>query len=231
MLGRVRSLEGGVAPPRAPRLPADSLLRQEAGGRDHCKAAMRELLLLHQTELVGVLRLEVERVEGQVARVVALAQRRRGLVGRGVDLGPAPGDADLLGRADASQHGAPQPDGKPRDLVDGSAAVAGEERVELLLHEETDRRKHGHAAVSKLGLAQAVDLQLRLARHEASRVELAEDVVTAGQTVRELGLRGRLHLRRDLRGAHGRAGEGGRLDGDDGEHGGCVLAQSVCREC
>eukprot|EP00964_Phaeocystis_antarctica_P102137 scaffold67540_cov64-Phaeocystis_antarctica.AAC.1 len=64
----VRSLEGGVAPVRAPRLPADSLLRQEAGGRDHRKPAVRELLLLHQTELVGVLRLQVERVEGQVAR-------------------------------------------------------------------------------------------------------------------------------------------------------------------
>eukprot|EP00964_Phaeocystis_antarctica_P129070 scaffold92917_cov78-Phaeocystis_antarctica.AAC.2 len=65
MLGRAHSLEGGVAPVRAPRLPTDSLLRQEAGGRDHRKAAVRELLLLHQTELVRVLRLEVERVEGQ----------------------------------------------------------------------------------------------------------------------------------------------------------------------
>merc|ERR1719263_1329257 len=54
-------LEGGVAPVRAPRLAADGLLGEEAGGRDHREAAVRELLLLHQPELLGVLRLMQEK--------------------------------------------------------------------------------------------------------------------------------------------------------------------------
>ena len=42
--------EGGVAPVRAPCLAGDALLREEARGGDHRKAAVAELLLLHETE-------------------------------------------------------------------------------------------------------------------------------------------------------------------------------------
>merc|ERR1719183_2505919 len=91
------SSEGGVAPRRAPRLAGDSLLRQEAGRGDHGEAAVGELLLLHQPELLRVGRLEAQRVETEVAGVVALAQRLRGGRRLRVELLPALGDADLLG--------------------------------------------------------------------------------------------------------------------------------------
>merc|ERR1719231_23074 len=60
---------------RAPRGAGDGLLRHEAGGGEHAQAAVRELLLLHDAELGGVLRLEAERVEAEVARGVALLER------------------------------------------------------------------------------------------------------------------------------------------------------------
>merc|ERR1719407_273736 len=87
-------LERGVAPPRAPGLARDGLLRQEARGGDHREAAVRELLLLHQAELGRVLRLERERVEAEVVRVVARLERRLGLRLAGiVKLGEAKVDA------------------------------------------------------------------------------------------------------------------------------------------
>ena len=73
-------LEGGIneatvelrvePPPRAPRVARDGLLREEARSGDHAQTAVRELLLLHDAELGGVLWLEVERVEAEVARRV-----------------------------------------------------------------------------------------------------------------------------------------------------------------
>jgi pyruvate/2-oxoglutarate/acetoin dehydrogenase E1 component len=50
--------------------------------------------------------------------------------------------------------------------------------------------------VGKLSLTEAVDLQFVLAVEEASRVELTEDVLAAGEAVRESG--GTFHLGRDL---------------------------------
>mmetsp|Transcript_42598 Transcript_42598/g.124806 ORF Transcript_42598/g.124806 Transcript_42598/m.124806 type:complete len:266 (-) Transcript_42598:15-812(-) len=229
-------LERGVTPVGAPRLAAHRLLSQEPRRGDHCQPAVRELLLLHEPELGRVLRLEVERVEAQVAGVVALTQRRGGLVGVGVDLRPALRDAELLGRGNASEHAAPQRDWELRDLVDGGPAIAGEERVELLLHEEPRGRKHRHTPVCELGLAESVDLELVLGfvavRQEARGVELAEDVGTARKAVRELDLlrRGGLlaegegHRRRrtQLRGRHRRRSERSRGERVDVEHVACV---------
>merc|ERR550514_225103 len=64
--------------------------------------------------------------------------------------------------------------------------VAPEERVEALLHEEAGRREHADAAVRQLRLTQPVDLALALALEEAGGIEVAEDVVAAGQAEREL---------------------------------------------
>merc|ERR1719487_936976 len=78
--------------------------------------------------------------------------------------------------------------GRP-GMVDRRAAVAGEERVELLLDEEAERRKHADAAVRQLRLAVAVHLELRLALKEAGRVEVelraADRVEVAREAVRE----------------------------------------------
>merc|ERR1719487_2689972 len=214
---RWRGSEAGVAPVRAPRLARDGLLRQEASGGDHREAAVRELLLLHQAELGRVLRLERERVEAEVTRVVARLERRLGLADvlgvRVVELREAEVNAVRLSRADAGRHHSPQPDGERRDLVDRGTAIAREERVELLLHDEAERRKHRHAAVRQLGLAEAEDFELRLALEEAGRVKLAEDVRATGQAVGEgrLGSLLRRRVERQLE-------RGGGLDRGESEH-------------
>ena len=68
------------------------------------------------------------------------------------------------------------------------------------LNDEADSREHADAAVGELGLAVAVDLELRLALEEASGVELerraTESVERTREAVREGGrlLGGRLLL-------------------------------------
>jgi len=69
-------LERCVAPPSAPGLLADRLLREEARSSNHRKAAVRQLFLLHEGELSRVLGLKVERVEAQITRVVARLECR-----------------------------------------------------------------------------------------------------------------------------------------------------------
>ena len=59
----IARLEVGEAPRRAPGRLGHRLLREEAGRGDHREAAVRELLLLHQAELSGVLGLEAEGIE------------------------------------------------------------------------------------------------------------------------------------------------------------------------
>eukprot|EP00964_Phaeocystis_antarctica_P001916 scaffold1000_cov68-Phaeocystis_antarctica.AAC.9 len=230
-------LEVGQAVRGAPGGLGDRLLREEARRGDHAQARVRQLLLLHQTELGRVLRGEAERVEAEVARLVARAQRGLGLELLAVELAEGDADAVGLGGGDADAHDAPQPDGQARDLVDGGATVRREERVELLLHEEAERGEHAHAAVGQLALTVAVDLKLGLALHEtrrvpvklraADRVEVAREAVRRAANIegahgrlgdRRLLATAELHLRRDLRGANGGAGEGGGLDGGDGEH-------------
>merc|ERR1719231_2091338 len=153
---------------------------------EHGKAPVLQLALLNELELDRVLRLDVGRVEAEVTGHVAVAERLAvGRLGDRVKLLPPLGDAHLLRAADAGEHHAPQPDGQLRDLVNGGAAVAREERVELLLDEEAGRREHRDARVRELRLAQAVDLELVLAVEEARGVELAEDVVAAREAVRE----------------------------------------------
>ena len=60
-------------------------------------------------------------------------------------------------------------------------------RLDALLHDETDRGEHAHAAVRQLALAVPVHLELRLAIEEAVRVPVelsaAEDVVVPRQAV------------------------------------------------
>merc|ERR1719324_982580 len=152
LLGRLCRLEEHRRRPRrvvdgAPGLAGDGLLEEEAERGDHGEAAVRELLLLHLTELGGVLRLEVKRVEAEVAGVVARAEGGLGLELLAVELAEAEVDAVRLSRADAAGHDNPEPDGELRDLVDGGAAVGREERVELLLDEEAERREYRDAAV------------------------------------------------------------------------------------
>ena len=187
-----RRLEGRDAPIGAPRLARDRLLQQEAARRDHRQPAVAQFLLLHEGDVLRVARSQLERVEAQVARHVALAQGRGGLVGGRVHLCPALLDAEELGAADADGHRDPEPRGKLRDLVNRGSAGAREERVELLLDNETERRKHGDAAVRRLRFAQAVHLELRLTVQEARRVELAKDVGGAGEAVGKGVRRGRL---------------------------------------
>merc|ERR1719213_1408589 len=145
-------------------------------------------------ELGRVLRREVERVEAQVARRVARAQRGLGLELLAVKLAERHVDAVRLRRRDARTHHDPEPHGQLRDLVDGGAAVRREERVELLLHEEAQRREHAHAAVRDLALAVPVHLQLRLALEEARRVPVeiaaAERVEVARRPYANAGFAG-----------------------------------------
>merc|ERR1719478_1962818 len=185
---RPRDLEGGVAPDRAPGLAGDGLLQQEGGGGEHGEAAVRELLLLHLAELGGVLGLEAERVEAEVARVVAGAEGGLRLELLAVQLTEARLDAERLGRADAAEHHEPDGRGQLRDLLDGGAAVGVEERVELLLHEEARGREHADAAVGELGLAPRAHLLEGLAVKEVERVELLERRDRARQAVAELAL-------------------------------------------
>merc|ERR1719454_1131828 len=88
--GRAREVDSGLVEPaaeeealhdgvlRRPRLARDRLLRQEARGREHGEAAVRELALLHQAELGGVLGREAERGEAEVAGVEALLDEEAG---------------------------------------------------------------------------------------------------------------------------------------------------------
>ena len=55
----------------APRFAGDDLLGHEACGSEHRQATVRELAILHGTVLGGVLRLQAEWVEVDVARVPA----------------------------------------------------------------------------------------------------------------------------------------------------------------
>merc|ERR1719265_885699 len=142
--------------------------------------------LLHEAQVLIVARREVEGVKVEVARVVVWAEGGGRLARLGVHLGPPHADAVELCVADADGHDDPQPEGQLGDLVNGRAAVAGEERVEALLHEEAGRREHADAAVRQLRLAQPVDLALALALEEAGGIEVAEDVVAAGQAERKL---------------------------------------------
>merc|ERR1719454_2241395 len=66
--------ERRIAPIRTPGGFGDRFLREESGRRDHSEATVRELLLLHQPELLRILRLEAERVEAQVPRIITLLQ-------------------------------------------------------------------------------------------------------------------------------------------------------------
>ena len=198
---------------------------------------MAEFLLLHDAELLGVVGLEVEGVEAEVTRVVgrAKALERRVLTREGGDrsaevgalrgnlaverVGPAGLDAEDLAEGDAEGHGEPDADGKVRDLLDRRAAVTGEERVELLLHEEASGSEHADTAVGELGLTEAVALEGVLALGEAGGVEEAERRDRAGEPV---ALR-RLHDdARARRRQHGDGREGERVDGES-EH-------SVCGE-
>merc|ERR1719482_151086 len=149
------------------------------------------LLLLHFAELGRVLRGEAERIEADLARLVARAERGLGLELLGVELAEGDVDAVGLGRADTGGHDRPEPVRELRDLVDRGATVAGEERVELLLDEEAERREHADAAVRQLALPVAVDLDLGLALEEAGRVPVelraAERVEVSREAVREGG--------------------------------------------
>merc|ERR1719486_1165344 len=160
---RMQRLEVGEAVDGAPGVLGDRLLREEARRRDHREARVGELLLLHDAELGRVLRREAERVEVDLARHVARAERGLGLELLAVELAEGDVDAEGLGGADAAGHDGPEPDRELRDLVDRRAAVGREEWVELLLHDEAQRGQHADAAVGQLALAVAVDLELRLA--------------------------------------------------------------------
>merc|ERR1719316_689301 len=183
-------LEVGEAQHGAPRLLGDGLLREEACRGDHSQARVRQLLLLHLAELGWVLWSKAERIEADLAWYVARAQSGLGLELLAIQLPKGDIDAVRLRGGNATKHYDPQPRWQGRDLVDRGAAVTREERMELLLHEEAKRREHAHTAVGDLALAVAVDLQLRLAIEEASRVPVelraADRVEVARQAVREL---------------------------------------------
>merc|ERR1719235_2092834 len=185
-------LEVGDAVGGAPGLLGDRFLRKEARRRDHREARVGELLLLHDAELFRVLRRKAERVEADLARHVARAERGLGLELLAIELAEGNVDAVGLGQADAAAHDDPEPDRELRDLVDRGAAVAREKRVELLLDEEAERSEHADAAMRELGLAVAVNLELGLALEEAGRVPVelaaAEGVEVAREAVRELVL-------------------------------------------
>mmetsp|Transcript_43700 Transcript_43700/g.128671 ORF Transcript_43700/g.128671 Transcript_43700/m.128671 type:complete len:388 (+) Transcript_43700:96-1259(+) len=205
--------EVGDAPEGAPRLVGDGLLREEARGGDHAEAAVLQLLGLHLAELGRVLGLEAERVEAQVARDVADIELLEDVVGL-VRVRPADLKAVRLGHADAKRHGEPHEDGQLRDLVDCRAAVPGEERVELLLHEEARRRQHAHAAVRKLCLAPRQHLVLGLAVQHVEGVKVTNGRQRSRQAVAELGRRRRLEgLRVDVAHAIDGLHLGGRGDG------------------
>eukprot|EP00962_Isochrysis_galbana_P001578 scaffold407_cov130-Isochrysis_galbana.AAC.6 len=173
------SLEGGVTPPGAPGLSGHGLLREEARGGNHRQAAVGEFLLLHEGKLLRVLGREAERVEGEISRLVAIAERGLSLASV-VERRPALADARELSRADADGQNEPQPRRQLRDLLNGRPTVTREERVELLLDDKAERGEHGHAAVRQLGLAVPVYLGLGLALGETSRVKLSQNVLAAG---------------------------------------------------
>merc|ERR1719149_74107 len=209
-------------PGRAPGRLGDRLLREEAGGGDHAEARMGELLLLHERELSRVLGREVERVESEVAGDVARLERRLSLQLLAVELAERNVDAVRLRRRNATAHDHPEPHGQLRDLVDRRTAVAGEERVELLLHEEASGRKHADATVGQLSLAVPVHLELGLALEEVSRVKVelgaTQGVEVTREAVREGGSRSSL-----LGGREATEVECSGREGSDGKHcAGCV---------
>ena len=104
-------------------------------------------------------------------------------------MGAADLNAVRLADADPERHREPHEHGQLGDLLDGRAAVAREQWVELLLDEEARRREHADAAVRELGLAPRAHLLERLALEEVERVEVLDRRDVAREAVAELALR------------------------------------------
>ena len=101
----------------------------------------------HQAELGGVLGLEAQGIEANVARVVRLLEEVARDILALVRVGPADLDANALGDADRERHAKPKRRREGRDLLDGRAAVAREQGVEELLDQEASGSEHADAAV------------------------------------------------------------------------------------
>mmetsp|Transcript_5049 Transcript_5049/g.11507 ORF Transcript_5049/g.11507 Transcript_5049/m.11507 type:complete len:217 (+) Transcript_5049:267-917(+) len=69
-------------------------------------------------------------------------------------------DAKRFADANTKRHPEPERRWEARDLLDRRAAIRGEERVEVLLHEEARCRKHADPPVCELSLAITVHLAL-----------------------------------------------------------------------
>merc|ERR1719331_2160739 len=127
------------------------LLDDHARGGEHGEAAVLELL--------GVLGLEAERVEVEVARRVARAELE--VVLRHRRLHPAAERTERLRHGDEEEDDRPEARRHLPELVDANPRnLALEEgREARLADEEAERREHGDAAVRELGLAVALELR------------------------------------------------------------------------
>jgi hypothetical protein len=92
----------------------------------------------------------------------------------GGGMGAADLNAVRLADADPERHREPHEHGQLGDLLDGRAAVAREQWVELLLDEETRGGQHAHAAVRELGLAPCTNLVEGEVGGQVERVKLLE---------------------------------------------------------
>merc|ERR1712159_701787 len=155
---------------------------------------------------LGVLRLEAERVEVEVARRVARAELE--VVLRHCRLHPATKSAERLRHGDEEEDDRPEAARHLPKLVDGDAVdLALEEgREARLADEEAERGQHGDAAVRKLGLAVALELRGADAFREACRVEEARGLEDARERLHVVEGRrvvDRLERRRGLGGGRG----------------------------
>ena len=156
------------------------LLGHDSGHGDHGEPAVVQLLVPHLQQSSGPTGSPVQRIEAEVAVLVAVFESRypealrEGLV-NGL---PAPVDVDQLNySAEAEYVGREGPEHVVSllELVDGGAAdPVPQQEGKLLPEEHSQGSEHSDSSVFELSLAVYLELPLGEVSREAQRVEEAE---------------------------------------------------------
>ena len=201
-------------------LSINQFLGHESGGGQHGKTSVLKLLSLKEGELGGILRLQVQGIETNVTRDVALTKETR-LV-NGDILGFNPANLGTGGFSLGNSGGQDQPeDGVDlRNVGDGRAGDLTVEKGGLsldgLTDQESNNSQHTNTSVRELGLAVSLKGGLISLGSKTKRVEKTDGVKSSGDSVqgesRGLGLGGGLGLEGvESRGRGGEKGEGGEF--------------------
>merc|ERR1719324_1887147 len=150
---RVHSLDAELEEVSRDDLAVDELLRDEARDREHGEAAVLQLLRGHHLELRRIGRLEAERIEADVTRVVvvreeavapgALLRRLHPAVERAVELRERDGEGEALEEDGVDGADLVEVADRRADVLVG----LDEEEVRALLREKAEDGEHAHAAL------------------------------------------------------------------------------------